>query len=118
MNHGSIFVSEHISCGESPRSSATNSQWMRSGRGVANFSRKQRCRSFRRCAPRRVRFERANAFLQRFLKRAADGHYFADGLHLRAERGIGSGKFLKLPLRDLHHHVVNRRLEAAMASCA
>ncbi len=69
--------------------------------------------SFRRRAPRGVRLERANAFLQRFFERAADGHDFADGLHLRAERGVGAGKFLELPLRNFHDDVVDGRLEGS-----
>src|ERR1019366_3383891 len=34
-------------------------------------------------------FQRAQAFLQAFLERAADGHRFADAFHLRGERGVG-----------------------------
>ena len=33
--------------------------------------------------------QRAQAFLQAFLERAADGHRFADAFHLRGERGVG-----------------------------
>ena len=32
--------------------------------------------------------QRAQAFLQAFLERAADGHRFADAFHLRGERGL------------------------------
>ena len=45
-------------------------------------------------------------------ERAADGHHFADRLHLRAEHGFGAGEFLELPAWDLHHDVVERGLEA------
>ena len=33
--------------------------------------------------------QRAQAFLQAFLERAADGHRFAHAFHLRGERGVG-----------------------------
>ena len=49
---------------------------------------------------------------QRFLEGAADGHDFADRLHLRAERLVGAGKLFELPLGNLDHHVIERRLEA------
>ena len=57
-------------------------------------------------------FERAQAFLQRFLEGAADGHGFADGFHLRVERGVGLGKFLEGEARDFGDDVINGRLEA------
>ncbi len=56
--------------------------------------------------------ERADALHQRFFEGAADGHHFADRFHLRTERVVGAGKFLELPLRNLHDHVIERRLEA------
>ena len=56
-------------------------------------------------------FERAHAFEQRFLEGAPDGHHLAHRAHLRAQPLVGAGKFLKLPLGNLGHHVVNRRLE-------
>ena len=59
-----------------------------------------------------ARIERADALHQRLFKGASDGHDFANGLHLRPQVFIRSGKFLKLPLRNLDHHVVERRLEA------
>ena len=40
MNHGSILVSEQTSSRDIPRSSASKSQWMRSGPGTWSFSRK------------------------------------------------------------------------------
>ena len=38
---------------------------------------------------------RAQAFLQAFLERAADGHRFADAFHLRGERGVGLQGFFE-----------------------
>ena len=116
MNHGSIFVSSTASFAEIPRSRATSSQWMRSGRGVAIFSRSKRYGRVGRRAPRRTRLERPDAFLQCFLKRAPDGHDFADGLHLRAERRIRPVKLLKLPFRNFGDHVVDRGLETRRRS--
>ena len=56
--------------------------------------------------------ERAPRLHQRFLEGAADGHHFAHGLHLRAQRVVGSGKLFELPLGNLHDDVVDGRLEA------
>ena len=55
--------------------------------------------------------ERADALHQRFFEGAPDGHDFADRLHLRAQGVVGAGKFLELPLRNFHDHIVERRLE-------
>ena len=57
-------------------------------------------------------FERAPGLHQRFLEGAADGHDFADGLHLRAEGVVGAGEFLELPLGDFDDDVVDGGLEA------
>src|SRR5208282_3346115 len=56
--------------------------------------------------------EGADSLLQRFFECAADGHHFAYGFHLRAQRFVGAGKFFELPLRNLDNHVVERGLEA------
>jgi len=77
-----------------------------------DFFAQQRYRRIRRRAPRRAWLERANALLQRFLERAANGHDFADGFHLRAQRGIRAVKFLELPFRNFYDHVIDGRLEA------
>jgi len=45
--------------------------------------------------------QRAQAFLQAFLERAADGHGFADAFHLRGERGVGLREFLEGKARNL-----------------
>jgi hypothetical protein len=39
--------------------------------------------------------QRAQALLQAFLERAANGHRFADAFHLRDEPGVGLGNFSK-----------------------
>ena len=57
-------------------------------------------------------FQRAHALQQRFLEGAADGHHLAHRLHLRAQRFVGAGKLFELPLGNLHHHVIERGLEA------
>src|SRR5664280_756097 len=54
----------------------------------------------------------AQAFLQAFLERAADGHGFADAFHLRGERGVGLRKFLEGKARNLGDDVINAWLEA------
>ena len=56
--------------------------------------------------------ETENALPQRLFKGAADGHDFADRLHLGAERVVCARKFLELPFGDLGDHVINGRLEA------
>src|SRR5260370_30808427 len=56
--------------------------------------------------------ERPNSLLQSFLKRAADGHHFADGLHLWSKRFVGARKLFKLPLRNFDDHVIECGLEA------
>ena len=43
----------------------------------------------------RADFEAAQRFLERFLERAADGHDFADALHLRGQRRVGLREFLE-----------------------
>jgi hypothetical protein len=68
---------------------------------------------FGRRPPGRARLERADRFAQRLLERAADGHHFADGLHLRGEGGVAAGKFLELKLGNFRDHVIDGRLEGA-----
>src|ERR1019366_1183379 len=63
----------------------------------------------------RSNLQRAQAFLQAFLERAADGHRFADAFHLRGECGIGLREFLEGEARNLGDDVINARLEAAGA---
>ena len=52
-------------------------------------------------------FQATQGLLQRFAEGAADGHHFADGLHLVAEGVVGVGEFLEGETRDLGHHVVD-----------
>ena len=56
--------------------------------------------------------QRAQAFLQAFLERAANGHRFAHAFHLRGERGVGLREFLEGEARNLGDDVINARLEA------
>ena len=56
--------------------------------------------------------ESTPGFHERFFEGAADGHDFADGLHLRAEGVVCAGELLKLPLWDLDDDVVDGGLEA------
>ena len=57
-------------------------------------------------------FEAAHPLAQRLLEGAADGHHLAHRFHLRAEHGFRAREFLELPPRNLHHHVIDGRLEA------
>ena len=83
---------------------------VRPGRSKLFAQERSGCFSGR--APRSMRFERPNAFLERFLERPPDGHHFADRLHLCAQSGVRSGEFLELPFRDFDDDVVDRRLKA------
>ena len=60
--------------------------------------------------------QRAQAFLQAFLERAADGHCFTHGFHLRGERGVGLRKFLRRQcasrIREIGDDVIHRQIEA------
>ena len=59
-----------------------------------------------------LHLHRADALLKRLLERPPDGHRLADGLHLRGQRLVRVGELLERPARDLHHDVVDGRLEA------
>ena len=56
-------------------------------------------------------FQRTQAFEQRFFEGAADGHYFADGFHLRAEYVFGIPKLFEIPFGNLRHDVIDGGLE-------
>ena len=56
--------------------------------------------------------ERAHGLHESLFEGAPDGHDLAHRLHLRSQTFIGSGKLLKLPLRNLHHHIIDGGLEA------
>ena len=55
--------------------------------------------------------EPAQCLLQRFLEGAADGHHFADRLHLRGQPVVGLLEFFEGEARHFGDHVVDRRLE-------
>ena len=57
-------------------------------------------------------FKGAPCLHQRFLKGAAHGHDFADGLHLRAQRVVGAGKFFELPLGDFDDYIIDGGFKA------
>src|SRR5262249_13484004 len=59
-----------------------------------------------------ARFEAAERLLERFLERAADGHRFADRLHLRGQSRVGVGELFEGPAWELGDDVVDGRLEA------
>ena len=56
--------------------------------------------------------KRAEGFLECLLEGASDRHRLADALHLTGEGRIRFREFLEGEARDLHHAVVDRRLEA------
>ena len=61
---------------------------------------------------RGANFHGAQAFLQGFLKGAANAHGFAHALHGGGELVLGTGKFFKGKARNLHHAVVDGGLKA------
>ena len=71
-------------------------------------------------SPRRVghgpeargrRLHRAQRLAQRLGERPPERHRLADALHRRGQLGVGAGELLEREPRDLHHDVVQRRLE-------
>ena len=57
-------------------------------------------------------FQGAQAFLQAFLERAADGHGFAHAFHHRGERGVGLREFFEGEPGDFGDDVINAGLKA------
>ena len=55
--------------------------------------------------------QHAQGFLQCLLELAADRHHFAHRLHTRAEAARDPAKFFQIPAGNLHHHVIQGRLE-------
>ncbi len=55
--------------------------------------------------------EHAQRLLDHFGKGAADGHHFADALHLASDARRGSLKLGEIPARQLAHEIVEGRLE-------
>ena len=89
----------------------------RSGCGVTSrWVRIARLDHFR--ADRLPVSRRAHRLHQCFLEGAADGHDFADRLHLRAERLVGAGELLELPLGNLDDDVIDAWARSRRASCA
>ena len=56
------------------------------------------------------------AFLDNFLKGAADGHYFADGFHRRTQFAVNATEFAEVPAGEFADHVVEGRFEES-AGC-
>jgi len=56
--------------------------------------------------------QRAQAFLQAFFERAANGHRFADAYHLCGGCWVGLREFLEGKTRNLGDDVINAQLEA------
>ena len=54
----------------------------------------------------------AHGFHDTLLKTLANGHHFAGGFHLGAQRTLGVYEFVEGPLGQLDHHIVQRRLKA------
>ena len=61
--------------------------------------------------PPAVLLERADGLLERLLEGPPDRHHLAHRLHLGRERPVGLGEFFERPPGELHHAVVDRRLE-------
>ncbi len=59
-----------------------------------------------------ARLQRAHRLQQRGLEGAVAGHHLARRLHLGRDGMVGGDEFIERPARDLHHDVVERRLEA------
>ena len=75
--------------------------------------RLQRLRPLRRLIEQALplHLERAERLQERRLEGAVDRHHLARRLHLRAEPAVGIAELVERPARDLHHDVVERRLE-------
>ena len=58
-----------------------------------------------------ARLERPHGLQERLLHRAAHGHDFARGLHLRTQLVRGVRELVEREAGDLRHHVVQRRFE-------
>ena len=59
----------------------------------------------------RLGLHRAHRLVQRLGEVAAEAHRLADRLHRGGQLRVGAGELLEREPRDLHHHVVERRLE-------
>ena len=56
----------------------------------------------------------AHRLHQCLLKAGPNGHNLARSLHLRAQRALGVHELIKRPFRELHDHIVHRRLHAGI----
>ncbi len=63
-------------------------------------------------------FEAAQRLVQGLLEVAADGHHFADRLHLGRQTVVGTGEFFEVEARHLGDHVVDGRLEGGRSATA
>ena len=54
----------------------------------------------------------ADGLHQGHFEAGPDGHHFAGGLHLGSQSSGGGGEFIEGPFGHLHHHIVQRGLEA------
>ena len=54
----------------------------------------------------------ANRLHQRHFEARRDRHNLARRLHLRAQLAARTGKFIKRPLRELDHHIIQRGFKA------
>ena len=86
----------------------------RSGPTRASIRRRTSSGGAARCRPgRRPDLQGAQRLLERFLERAADGHRLADAISSDVVSvGVALRELLESEPRDLHHAVVDRRLEA------
>ena len=66
-----------------------------------------------RIETRHAHFQSAQRFLDGLLERAANGHHFADRLHLRGDAVIGFREFLKGEAGNLGDDIVNRWFEGS-----
>ena len=55
--------------------------------------------------------QRPEGFLERLFKRTAKGHCFTDRFHLHTKCAVDAFEFLKIPPRDFHNGVIDRRFE-------
>ena len=119
-NHGSIPVRSATASTDAPSRRARLIWKTRSGVGVRSADEHGLERLVLQPIVRRrgaehpsgpVRLQAAEAFLEGLLERASDRHRFADRFHLGRERRIGRGELLERESGDLHHHVVEHRLE-------
>jgi len=77
---------------------AVSRQWIRSGLGVASFSRNSESGVSDGARHGVLGSSERIPFLQRFLEGPSDRHDFADRFHLRSQSAVRAGKFLNCHL--------------------